>query len=378
MKYGIGFLLFAGVACSSGGDDAAPVALGPTIELERSGAGWRSRPVVDDLAENSNNGFGYTGEIDRYEILVPTTGRLQVVLQWTQDANLDLIVAEDPNGEARLAESNSNQLQHEFAKVDVRAGRSIWVFVAGWEGEPGAYELDTLLLPEEIPPFRAVVPPVDGDTLGRDGPLLIEFNEEIDPEIDVAATAFFVGAAEQLRGEWCRIGSRLIFFPELPDGSGIEKGLPREGVRYRLQFGTGFGALRSIHGEYLTELIDVDQYFENWNLSSLHDDFRLLEVEPADPNAWDGTEARLRFTMPLAPETIVASFRSGGVAYPAEWSLQQKMTCDGQADVVLTVRPATPLPDGREFTLTLGEGLRTLGGRHVLPVDTPSIRLRTP
>ena len=92
------------VACGgSGGEsnDPLPLAPAPTLQLDRTADGWAAPPVEDALDRVSNNGAGYTGEIDRYAITIPADGRLQISLQWDHDADFDLLLAGDEAGTAK-------------------------------------------------------------------------------------------------------------------------------------------------------------------------------------------------------------------------------------------------------------------------------------
>jgi len=71
------------VACGSGTGPAVRVLQpAPVVEFEPTEDGWSARPVNEDLEEVSNNGEGYTGDIDVYSLVMPADGRLQVSLAW--------------------------------------------------------------------------------------------------------------------------------------------------------------------------------------------------------------------------------------------------------------------------------------------------------
>jgi len=83
-------ILVAGCGAASPATAVAPV---PAIEFTQETNSWNARPVKNDLMSVSNNGFGYTGDIDVYEMKTPVAGRLQISLSWDHVADFDLIVA---------------------------------------------------------------------------------------------------------------------------------------------------------------------------------------------------------------------------------------------------------------------------------------------
>ena len=229
----------------------APEAI-PTIQFTAQGVGWAAAPVEEELDEVSNNGLGYTGEIDLYELLIPATGRLQISLCWLHDADFDLIVAADMYGDVRLAEGMRISNEPEYVGLQVRAGQTIYILVAGWEGAPGEYLLETALLPPGVPEFDLETENLD-DRVARNFSITIVFTSELDPDQDLTGTLVLVTQGHYGEGVWCVEGNALVFHPRLPEGPGDPGGL-MEGATYTLQFDRAARGPRALSGEYLSEV----------------------------------------------------------------------------------------------------------------------------
>ena len=335
----------------------------PFIGLVTTGATWRAEPVGDRIDELSNNGFGYTGEIDRFAIVAPETGRLQIVLTWESETDLDLFVAEDEQGHVRLAEGVIGGFDPEMVKVPVIAGQRIFVFVAGWEGEGADYELETLLLPDTLPPFELVAGPAGDETLPRNFPLAFSFSEELAPDQEVAELVHFYGAARAAPGEWCVLGEMIIFHPRLPERPGDEDVL-LEGSEYLLQFPRASRGLRSIHGEFLDEVVGGAFSFEGWGVAG-DGPPRVLSH-----TVLDGGAIEVEISRALDPETIRGHFEVNGVPVPTEARLLQSHSCGEPVRVRLEYRPVAPLP--ARFSLVLPGSILSLPGDAGLTGPAPA------
>jgi hypothetical protein len=375
VRHGIGWLWLVAVACGGGSDTPGgklPLAPAPIIELAPVGETWSSAPVEDGLDELSNNGLGYTGEIDRYEIAVPSDGRLQVTLEWEQDADLDLIISSDEEGIGRLKESINQGFDPEFLKLDVTAGQKIWIFVVGWQGEAGDYTLNTLLLPPELPVFRFELGPPDGATLARNQPFALSCSEELDPGMDPGQMVFFVGFARNAGGSWCVDGRNLVYFPSLPKSPDDPRTL-RPGDDYRLQFPDGPRGPRSIHGEFLDEVVDLKLRFEGWQDLQPDGPPRVLSLSP-DPTSepWEGGPITVTVSGALDPATLGGLLRVQGFPVATYLSLEQEYDCEGVVRARIELRTNTAIAAGSRVDLDLPGTIRRLGGSSGLTGAEPA------
>ncbi|MHC4133989.1 MAG: hypothetical protein ACYS0K_03275 [Planctomycetota bacterium] len=315
------------------------------IELSPTGQGWAADPVLDGLDEVSNNGAGYTGEIDLYEITTPGPGRLQVSLNWEHDGDFDVFLTTDPEGRTRLAQGTKTGPVPEYVGIPVAGGQTVYVLVAGWEGEPGPYELETILLHPGAPVFDLAAGPTEDVPWPANLPLTFTFNVELDPDQDVDARVFFVGPGQFTEGDWCIHGATLDFYPRFPSVPGDPGGLTA-GDAYTLQFPSAARGLRAVSGEYLT---DVETFVNRAGPP--------VDLEPADPPRveplpptlnWDGNPITLAFTEPLDPDTlfpVLWEIDATGLAtpIPSVHALSQRFLCNGTLEVRLVVAPAAAL-----------------------------------
>jgi hypothetical protein len=351
-------------ACGSPSSTGPDEYLRDLIELNPTGRGWMADPVLDELDDVSNNGAGYTGEIDLYELTTPGPGRLQVSLSWEHDADYDVILANDPEGRTRLAQGNHTGTAPEYVGIPVAGGQTVYILVAGWTGEPGPYALETILLPPEAPVFDLVVGPGELDhPWPANRPLSFTFNVELDPTQDVEARAFFVGPGRFAEGRWCIEGQRAIFYPRLPAVPGDPGGLT-PGIDYTLQFPSAARGLRAVTGEYLTEVETVE------NQAGPPDDLEPDEpprVLPLPPTPiWDGEPITLAFTEPLDPDTlfpVLSEIDATGTETPiaSVHALTQRWLCGGSYEVRLAVAPDAALRPGSILRLVVPGSATGLG-----------------
>jgi len=362
------------VACGGGSTPSGdlPLAPAPIIELNPVGVAWSSDPVEDELDELSNNGFGYTGEIDRYEIEVPSEGRLQITLEWDEEADLDLIVSSDAEGISRIAESINQGFDPEFLKLDVAAGQKIWIFVAGWQGDPSDYRLNTLLLPPELPRFELESTPPETVPLARNQPFALTFSEELAAEPDPGSIVFFVGFGQQAGGLWCTDGRNLVFHPPLPE-SVSDNRILQTGEEYRLQFPMGPRGPRSVHGECLTEVVDLKFTFEGWGDHYPTEPPRVLSLDP-DPSKdpWEGEPIIVTVSGALDPATIAGLLRVEGFPVATRLKLLQQYECGGIVRSRLEVRTEKLIAPGSRVDLELPGTIRHLGGTFGLTGADPA------
>jgi len=367
-------LCLLAVACGggSGTPGEIPLAPAPVIEITPNGVAWTGRPVNDGLDEVSNNGLGYTGEIDRYEIVIPAEGRFQVSLVWTQKADLDLIVSADPEGLTRIVESAGQGYDPELVKFDVALGQRLWLFVAGWDGEAGDYTLETVLLPPELPVFDFASPLGDDAVLARNEPLVLEFTEELDPEVDIDALVHFVGFGRLAGGHWCVSGRWLAFFPPLPESPEDDRML-LEDVDYDLQFPSGPRGPRSIHGEYLGEVSHATLRFSGWRDPEPDVPPRVVSIDP-DPSfePWEGGAIVVEVAGALDPWTVWPQLSANGQPLPTRVELLQAYQCDARVRAFLRIESDASVPQGTAVTLDLPGTIRSIGGELGLTGPAPA------
>jgi hypothetical protein len=346
------------------------------IELAPTGQGWAADPVLDELDEVSNNGAGYTGEIDLYEVMTPGPGRLQVSLTWDSAADFDIFLTTDPEGRKRLGQGTHQGPVPEYVGIPVAGGQTVYILVAGWEGEPGPYELETILLNPAAPLFDLVGGPPEGAPWPANLPLTLSFNVELEPDQDVDARVFFVGQGRFAEGSWCVDGKRLVFYPRLPSVAGDPGGLA-VGDDYTLQLPRAARGLRAVSGEYLTDVVTVA------NQAGPPIDLEPAEpprVEPVPPKPiWDGNPITLAFTEPLDPDTlfpVLLEVDASGMAAPVPslYSLSQHWLCGGTFEVRLIVAPDAALQPGGILRLVVPGTTSGLGDPRGLagPAPTPA------
>jgi len=182
-------------ACGSSGGPAQPlpIAPAPVVQLEPNPNGWSAEPVKEDLDEVANNGAGYTGDIDVYAIEAPAAGRLQISLSWTHDADFDLVLSSDERGTVRLAEGLEQGPVPEYIGAEVSAGQKLWIFIAGWEGDPGEYTLETMLFKPGSEKFALDTLTDGSSSLPRNMPIELVFTQELDPIQPLHELVFFIG-----------------------------------------------------------------------------------------------------------------------------------------------------------------------------------------
>jgi hypothetical protein len=335
------------------------------ITLQPRGGAWAAEPTSSRLDRVSNNGLGYTGQIDRYEIVAPAAGRLQVSLSWDHDANFDLVLASDDLGELRLADGIENGSDPEYVGIDVLAEQQLFIFVAGWTGDPGPYLLEILLLPPEAPLFDIETTPSFDDPWPTDLPLTFTFTTELDPEQDVEGRVSVLHAGGETRGIWCIDGRVLTFYPHLAEKVGDKKAL-LAGQLHVLEFPRAAKGLRAATGEYLSELEGIAFYagapIDLWPLAP-----QVTAVTPSPSASYDGQAIVVAISEPLDPATLapeLVSVAPGGATTPLpfQYQLTQTYLCGGGVEVRLHVAPAASPPAGTITRLTLPPGTLGLGG----------------
>ena len=344
------------------------------IEFTPTGQGWTAEPVLDELDEVSNNGAGYTGEIDLYEITTPGPGRLQVSLQWEHDGDFDIFLTSDPEGRKRLAQGTQNGPVPEYVGIPVAGGQTVYILVAGWEGEAGAYELETILLYPGAPVFDLTDGPAEDVAWSANLPLAFTFNVELDPDQDIDARVFFVGPGHFAEGDWCIDGVTLTFLPRFPSVPGDPGGLT-VGNEYTLQFPSAARGPRAVSGEYLTDVVTfMNQAGPPVDL--VPDEPPRVEPPPPTP-VWDGNPITLAFTEPLDPDTlfpILWEIDATGFAtpLPSIHTLSQRFLCDGTLEVRLIAAPTAALRSGSILRLVVPGTTAGLGDARGLAGPAPA------
>ncbi|MHC4972297.1 MAG: hypothetical protein ACYTG3_08190 [Planctomycetota bacterium] len=344
------------------------------IDFNPTGQGWTGDPVLDDLGEVSNNGAGYTGEIDLYEMTTPGPGRLQVSLSWDHDADFDLFLASDPEGKTRLAQGNHTGSMPEYLGIPVAGGQTVYILVAGWEGEPGPYELETILLHPGAPVFDLAVGPSEDTPWPSNVPLAFTFNVELDPDQDLDARVFFVGPGHFAEGSWCIQGNRLLFYPRLPSGFDDPGGL-RVGDDYTLQFPPAARGVRAVSGEYLTDVETLENRIGPPADLVPDDPPRAVTAPPT--LVWNGEPITIAFTEPLDPDTlfpVLWEIDATGLALPlpSVHTLSQRYLCGGELEVRLVAAPDTALQPGSTLRLVVPGTTTGLGDPRGLAGPAPA------
>ncbi|MCK6460890.1 MAG: hypothetical protein L6Q95_13490 [Planctomycetes bacterium] len=369
------FLAAALAACAGGSSGSGtPVEDVPSIVLQPKGDAWEAAPENTRLTKVSNNGLGYTGEIDRYELVAPATGRLQVSLSWDHDANFDLVLASDDLGKLRLADGIENGSDPEYVGIDVVSGQQLFVFVAGWTGDPGPYLLEFLLLPPGAPLFDIETAPPFDDPWPADLPMTFTFTTELDPDQDLDGRVSVLHGGGETAGTWCVDGRTLTFYPHLPEVAGDKKAfLP--GQLHVLEFPRAAKGLRAATGEYLSELTGIAFYAgepaDLWPAAP-----QVTAVTPSPAASYKGEAITLAISEPLDPAALapqLVSVLPGGATAPLPFRFQLAQTylCGGGVEVRLLVAPSQAPPAGSVTRLTLPAGTAALGGGPELNHGTP-------
>jgi hypothetical protein len=337
----------------------------PTILLQPKGDTWTAEPASHSLKKVSNNGLGYTGDIDRYEMEMPATGRLQVSLSWSHAANFDLILAADDLAELRLADGIEDGEEPEYLGIDVVLGQKLFIFVAGWAGEPGPYSLEIVLLPPTAPLFAVESAPDFTAPWPSDLPFTFTFTTELDPDQDLDGRVSLVHAGGDTEGTWCIEGRDLTFYPHLPETPGDTRGIVPLALHV-LQFPRAARGLRAATGEYLTDLVGIAfagaAPVDLWPAAP-----QVTGITPSAAAPYHGEAITIAISEPLDPETLaiglVSVFPGGSTApLPFDSSLTQAWHCSGTIEVRLLVAPRGAPPAGTITRLSLPAGTRALGG----------------
>ncbi len=366
-SYRLYSLLVAAVVAACGGGSSGPGASAnvPIILLQPDGDAWTAAPSNTRLTKVSNNGLGYTGEIDRYEIDAPAPGRLQASLTWNHPANFDLILASDDLGKLRLAEGLEDGTQPEYVGTDVALGQKVFVFVAGWAGDPGPYHLEILLLPPTAPLFAIESVPDFTEPWPSDAPLTFTFTTDLDPLQDLDGRVLVAHAGGETRGTWCIDGRELTFFPQLPETPGDTRALI-PGQLHVLQLPRAARGLRAATGEYLSELeglaFRAGDPVDFWPVAP-----EVTGITPNPSAPYHGEAITIALSEPLDPETLavglVSVFTDGSTApLPFDFHLSQAWLCSGMVEVRLLVAPKQAPPAGSTTRLTLPAGTRAIAG----------------
>ncbi len=296
------------------------------------------------------------GEFDRYAVQAPASGRLQVALTWQHDADFDLIIARDADGEDRIAEGLLDDNQPEYLGLPIEAEDVIYIFVVGWDGDPGEYKLEVLVLPDTEPVFDIAIVPNTSRVWPRNRPIAFTFNVDLDPAQDVTSTLAFVAPGVSARGTWCIAGPNLLFMPEFPQQAGDTGGL-REGETYTIQFRNAGKGLRAVTGEYLSTLVSGEIMIGPYEDEDESQPPRVIAANHSSANPWNGAPISFFVSTALAPETVAAQIMlvdAGGVetAFPTRVVLQQAHNCTG-IDTRIIVEPDAPLPSGRTVRIVI-------------------------
>jgi len=348
-------------ACG-GGSQSQAGRLAPQIDLSPTGAGWAAPPVQASLDRVLFEEGFYTGEIDVYELKTPAPGRLQVSLSWTHQANFDLFLSADPQGTMRLAEGTTNDMEPEYLGIDVASGQTVWILIAGRDGSPGDYTLETALLPFDAPVFDLVAAPDPAVVAPRNAPLVFSFNVDLDPDQDFSEHVLFVCLGAVAEGDWCLDGRDLIFFPRLPEAPGEEGGLLTRD-EYTIQFPRGARGVRAVTGEYMTELQGGRFRFGDYVDPFPGQPPRVVEAVRPD----DAPVVEVAIEGALEPSTVRAQLfllEPGGAERPLLTfvTLVQRYECPGVLLAHLRVEPGEPTPYGAPIRLVIpGDVLRLAG-----------------
>ncbi|MGH7163722.1 MAG: hypothetical protein ACREID_09580 [Planctomycetota bacterium] len=358
------------VLAACGGPSSSPAAPPPPpapIDLALQGDGSAAAAVSNRLDQVSHDSLGYTGEIDRYAIVSPATGRLQASLSWDHGADFDLIVALDENAHDRLAEGISNDDEPEYVGVPVEAGQELFLVVAGYAGDPGGYTLEVVLLPPDAPLFDLVDAPDPSQPLPRNLPLVFTFNVELDAAQPVVGHVSFVAPGEAARGIWCIEGKDLVFYPLLPHApDGHDAGLA-DGATYTLQIPRAARGLRAVTGEYLDALVQTAARFQGFADEDPASPPRVVDVDRSVGQPWDGAPLTITILGGLDPATVdLGLFRVAQdgteTPLPARVTFLQDYGCLRPLLARLTVEPVSALPPGSRVRVRVPATVLGFGG----------------
>jgi len=361
-------------ACAGGSPGQETGVDVPSIVFQPNGSGWSAEPTSSSLDKVSNNGLGYTGQIDRYELTVPATGRLQVSLSWNHDANFDLVLASDDLGKLRLADGIETGNEPEYVGIDVVAGQQLFIFVAGWTGNPGPYLLETLLLPPGAPVFAIESGPDLTEPWPSNLPLTFTFTTDLDPDQVLDDRIYLVHAGGITKGTWCIDGRDLTFYPHLPETAGDMLAIV-PGDLHVLQFLRAAHGVRAATGEYLSEVqgaaFRAAAPIDLWPGAP-----RITTITPSPAAAYHGEAITVALTEPLDPKTLVPGLvtvaANGATApLPFQYHLTQTYLCSGGIEVRLLLAPSQAPPPGSRTRLTFPAGVLALGGGPALNNGLP-------
>jgi len=354
-------------ACAGGSPlPTTPVAT-PSVALLPEGGVFRSEPVDADLGSVSHTATGYSGEVDRYELVCPAPGRLEVSLSWAQDADYDLFLADDPDAVVKLAAGVLEDSQPEYVSLFVEAGQKIHVIVAGFEGEPGPYRLETTLLPPEAPVFALVSAPDFSKPLPRNLPLVFSFNVPLDSSQPIAEKVFLVGGGRIAKGSYCIEGRHLVFYPRLPVAPGKADAGLAEFVEYTLQFPRAALGPRAHTGEYLDVFATFRARFAGFGDEDPLAPPAVTDFDLPAGQAWSGTPVTITLVGAIDPDSArvdltVRSLSGQVFDFPSTVRLEQDWLCFGTLLSRLVVEPAQPLPAGFTARIAVPSTVRGLSG----------------
>jgi hypothetical protein len=360
--------LLAACGASSPVPAAGPDPL--TVALLPAGGGYRAAPVTDELGSVSHNASGYTGEIDRYALVAPIAGRLQVSLSWDHAADYDLILAADPEGTIPLASGLLQDDQPEYVGTEVAAGQIVQILVVGFEGEPGPYRLETALLPPGSPPFDLVATPDFSKRLPRNLPLVFTFSEDLDPFDPVGLKVLAVGGGQLAIGAWCVEGKDLVFLPRLPTvPGGGDAGLLEE-YEYLIQFPRASQGPHARNGEYLDEFITIHARFSGFADEAPDEPPRVVDVDRSPFLPWTGGPLSITLLGALDPARATAQILLLGplgeeTPFPAEVHVEQDWGCLGPIRSRIVVDPAAAFPKGARLRVRVPDTVLGISGEDI-------------
>jgi len=355
-------------ACGGASGPAAPLPPSlPELGFTQQGGQWSANPVEDDLDRVSNNGGQYTGEVDRYKIVAPAAGRLQVALTWSHNADFDLILASDEAGTQRLAEGTRNDLDPEYLGISVFVGQTIFVLVVGWEGDPGHYTLETLLLPPGAPKFDLLATPDLSAPWPRNRPIVFTFNQPLDPKQAIPARVLIIATGHQAFGSWCVTGASLAFLPHLPEAPPpFDDGGLLDGSAYTIQFQRGGKGVRALNGEYLDEIWSGQVTGGPYEDEAPGEPPRVTDVDWNPLAPWDGRALNVTIVGQLDPATVAARFERvladlSTVPLTTGIQLTQASSC-ASSITSLRVTPVAPPPPKSRIRLVVSGSMRGISG----------------
>jgi len=241
----------------------------------------------------------------------------------------------------------------------------VYILVAGWDGDPGEYTLETILLPYGAPVFALDVIPNFTQAWPRNRPLRFSFNVELEPQ-DIVKQSAFIGVGNTARGRWCIEGADVVFYPTLPQAPGEEGGL-LDDESYTLQFPRAAQGIRAVTGEYLSELITITFVSGPYVDDDPQSAPRVTDVDRDPATPWDGSLVNLTVVGQLAPDTLeVHLFQvgPGGVEtpLPVVFRLIQDARCVGTLLSRIEVEAAQPLQPGSTVRIRLPGTITGISG----------------